>query len=176
MTERDDGQVVSGGFLAYLRNLLLPLWRRLVGPPPVWTEADFVPAEAEPICPTCTLPHSPHASRCPHCREYVSPYRMYVYLDWVYIWGRGMQDLAWRRQLTPFLRWGTAAVALGYLGDAAGMGWAAADSLRGADLGLSTGLVAQSVMFLLTSVLYFVVFVRLLEAAWRRPVEVGEEG
>ncbi len=114
-------------------DFLRPWWRgfylRYLAPPPP-TEANLVHPDAEPICPACTEPHHPLLSRCPHCGEFVGPYHTLLYLDWVYIWGRGMSELVWQRQLTPLLRAGMIVLALSYLGDCAVATRMSVDSFR----------------------------------------------
>jgi len=170
MEGNDRKQPVSGSFLVFLGRLLAPLWRRLSGPPPVWTEADFVPAGAEPICPTCTLPHHRLVTRCPHCSEYVGPLNTVLYLDRIYIWGKGLQDLVWRRELTPVLKVGLAVTALQYLATAVASGWDAVGWWSGNPQltgWRGNGSFAEPLLALLTMIVYFVVSIRMAEALWR---------
>ena len=103
-----------GTFWDFLRPWWQEFYRRYLAPPPP-TEADLIHPDAQPICPTCTEPHHPLLSRCPHCGEFVGPFNTILYLDWVYIWGRGMSDLVWRRKLTSLLRAGMLMLAIFYL-------------------------------------------------------------
>jgi hypothetical protein len=164
------------------------LLRRVIGPPPVWTEADMVLPDAQPICHTCTQPHHRLAVRCPNCGEYVSPQRTLFYLDWVYVWGRGMQDTIHRRRLTPLLAAGLVVVAGQDLLAAALGWWGGYAALRGGDpkelwfLGIKGDRgadVALGIIEILTAAVSFAVFIRICEALrryWGAGPEEEEEG
>ena len=92
-TTGSDAETPDGGLLAWVRRL----WRRMAGPPPQLLLSDIVSPDALPICPECTLPHHPLASRCPQCNEWVGTYRTMLYPDLIWIYGRGL----WRLMRRP---------------------------------------------------------------------------
>ena len=147
----------------------------------------MVPPDALPICHTCTEPHPPQAVRCPNCAEYVSPQRTLVYLDWVYVWGRGMQQAIYWRRLTPVLAVGLVFTACQYLGQTVLLWQMGFAGLRGVDakqawsLGLSGNRgedIAAGIPAVLSAALYFAISIRICEALvrhWRTPAEEETE-
>ena len=114
----------------WLSRIAQQAWRRLVGPPPEWTEADTVPEGAEPICPRCVLPHHPLAAVCPHCGEIVSRWAPWMAYVWILVWGRGLWRTLARARLSMLLCVGLVFAGLDYLSQAAWMWLGAADLIR----------------------------------------------
>ncbi|MGD0110515.1 MAG: hypothetical protein ABSD48_01485 [Armatimonadota bacterium] len=79
------------------------IWRWIAGPPPELTEADIVAEGAFPICPSCTFPHHPLATRCRFCNEIVSRYATSMGFVWIWVWGPKLQRVMKQRRLTPLL-------------------------------------------------------------------------
>ena len=184
----DYDRDLRGYDLVGLRKAGAALLRRVVGPPPVWTEADMVLPDAQPICHTCTQPHHRLAVRCPNCGEYVSPQRTLVYMDRIYIWGRGLQETIHWRRLTPLLAAGLVVAAGYYLLAAASGWWGGYAAVRGAyserpwSLGVSGDRgsdIAAGILALVYAVVHFAVFIRICEALrryWGGAAEEEEAG
>lgn len=100
------------GFLAWLRWL----WGWTLGGKPELTGADIVPPGAEPICPSCVLPHHPLDARCPHCNEIVTPYATVMPFVWIFVWGPRLRRIVYSERLSPLLRWGLLLQGILYLG------------------------------------------------------------
>jgi hypothetical protein len=151
------------------------LWRRIVGPPPELTEADTVAEGAFPICPSCTFPHHPLATRCTFCSEIVSPYATSMAFVWIWVWGPKLQRVMRQRRLTPLLCAGLVVQGAVYVAGLAGI----AGDLLGFGVPLTLPLVpayvVSGLIFLVSGIAGF----RMLEAGisrwgtWRDDSEGG---
>jgi hypothetical protein len=150
----------------WLSRIARQAWRRLVGPPPEWTEADMVPEGAEPICPRCVLPHHPLAAICPHCGEIVSRWAPWMAYVWILVWGPALQRVVRQTRLSRLICLGLVVSGIGYVGESAGLRWMAVDPRT--PLGRSEWMdIVQQTLWLLFSMADFAAGIRMCEAAAR---------
>jgi hypothetical protein len=103
--------------LRWLEGHLRRVWRRMVGPPPPLDIADIVPPDAWPVCAECVVAHHPLLRYCPTCGEPVGPYRAVRYMDFVWIWGRGLRRLVARKSVSRLVWFGLLCAGIQYLGE-----------------------------------------------------------
>ena len=101
--------------LRWLEGHLRRVWRRAVGPPPPLDIADIVPPDAWPVCAECVVAYHPVLRYCPTCGEPVGPYRALRYMDFVWIWGRGLWRLMERTSVSRLVWLGLFCGGLQYL-------------------------------------------------------------
>jgi hypothetical protein len=114
----------------WLPRVARQAWRRVWPGPRDLTEADIVPAGAEPICRVCILPYHPLAAICPHCGEIVSRWATLMEPPWIFVWGLSLWRILARARLSRLLCVGLVLSGLGWLGDAASMWLAFMQSFR----------------------------------------------
>lgn len=147
-----------------LGDVLGRLWQRLVGPPPELTEADVVPAGAEPLCPRCLLPYAEGMKLCPNCGNIVSRWATTMAYVWILVWGPALQRVMRQARLSRLICVGLVLSGADYLAQAVATSLVAADSIR---TPAADWLGRAAVLSVPVAILYFAVAMRMWEAVVR---------